>query len=168
MPANLVFRRPIMPVDEIPRDKWGHTCDVFTRQHRGWLACVEAIDRPVRSAEDAGLKSESLEHDYVVPATADESAATATIQRTILMEDVILESVGVGRSPVGDEQLVVTATSRAGKRLTHAIEHPACMRLEHTERGADEALFIDTSSHTVVLRFPITAPMEMLDGFVSD
>jgi hypothetical protein len=42
------------------------------------------------------------------------------------------------------------------------------MRLEHTEAGADEALYFDTDRHTVAVRFPITAPMEALDGFVPE
>jgi len=157
-----------MPIEEIPRHEWGRFCDTFSRQHRRWIIDVAASDhhdlRPAGSG--SGLEAEILEYDRVGRTTTDEgAAATATVQLKALIREAVLESIGLARSPAGEEQIVVTAESRTGKRLTHAVQAPTRVRLEHTEHGADQALYIDTKSYTVVIHFPITAPMEMLNGF---
>jgi len=155
-----------MPVDEIDRQKWDGFCEAFSRQHHGWLVDVEASD-PVwpGSPHAQSLNAEISEYDFQ---TLDERIAVETIHRKVLMQSVVLQSVSLAYCPSGEEQIVITAETREGKSWTHAVQKPARVRLEHTENGADEALYVDTGRYTIVVRFPITAPMEALDGFVSE
>lgn len=154
-----------MPLEEIPRREWDSFCETFNRQHRGWLVNVEATD-PVwpGPGRDSDQNAEISEYDFEAPG----QVATATIRRKALMQGVVLQSVLPTCCPSGEEQIVVTAQARDGKQLSHAVQKPARMRLEHTEHGADEALYVDTGRYTLAVRFPITAPMEVLDGFVSE
>src|SRR5690606_39276095 len=99
--------------------------------------------------------------------TPDERA-TATLQLKNIMRDAALKRIELTRIPAGGEQIVISAELRGGRLLTHAVTSPTGLRLESTGEGVDQALYLDTPSHTIVVRFPVTAPMEALDGFISE
>lgn len=158
-----------MPIEDIPRQDWKRFCAAFSTQHRGWLVSVETVD-PAAAPADAAqqeLAAETLAYDRVSE-PAPEERATATLQLKNIMHDAALKTIELTRIPAGGEQLVLSAEARDGRLLTHAILSPLRLRLESTDSGADQALYVDTQSHTIILRFPVTAPMEALDGIVSE
>jgi hypothetical protein len=135
-----------MPIDEISRGEWNRFCGSFSMQHKGWLADVEVPE----GASDPNLNQ----------------VGTLQVRR---LAHGPLSAVCVDRMTNGEDCIRIVTEDESARPAEHVISSPTRLRLEYTDAGADQALYIDSAhGETTAIRFPVTAPMEMLDGYVSE
>lgn len=127
----------------IPHDQWQDFCELFSRQHYGWVLTVglvdnHLVDRPLFQQEQ---------------------------EQRILFRDMVLR--GITLEHQFDQNQILIVLEDEGRRIVHRVTAPTQIIFEQTPQGEHQGTQIQTSSgHTILLRFRTAALPESLDGFI--
>jgi Family of unknown function (DUF5335) len=89
------------------------------------------------------------------------------IRDQVQARDLPLEGIAIEPNEIGEDQITIIAGAQGDARISHTIDGPDRVWLKQNEEGADEALEIESTDSTVLLRFRSTVKPEMLDGVLA-
>lgn len=125
---------------EIAATAWQTFCEYFTRQHRGWLTSIEAVEIDPRRG-DAGPNI------------------------TIIARDLPLQGVTLEQRAAELDLLVTVGKGR--ELFTHRVPGPTRIFALETGSGAHEGLRVEGDRETAItLQFRFPVKPETLNGWV--
>lgn len=96
-----------MPVQEIPRTEWVDFCDLFKREHRGWLTTIEVLDEdtsPMMTARNIALQDIIVDLDngnednikIILGRSPEKGIAHSIVEPTYMRLEYTLEGALMG------------------------------------------------------------------------
>lgn len=129
-----------MARQEVNVEEWSAFCEIFTRQHKGWLVTLKVIPSHMAAPSDAAAP-----------------AGSPPIVREQPLEGLSEDQAG------GEPELVILVGDR-NNHVSHLIRRPTRMVVQ-TGEGGVRSLRIDSRyGMTTFLEFRVSAPSETLDG----
>jgi len=130
-----------MLITTVPPNQWESFADQFSRQHRGWLVTLEAIDSRLLETDpdQAETQSRAL-------------AGDGTLREVALEQD-------------GETRRLRIVVGEGPDQVVHRTGPMLAVQFEATEAGDHQGLLIDDAGGiTTRVRFRAPAAPEMLDG----
>jgi len=130
-----------MPQTRIPQAEWKAFCELFSRQHRGWLVTLTTVDTRL------------LETDPDQSRSASET----------IVDEAALEGISTEHS--GGTQAISIIAGKDERRISHQVPNPQRLSLIHSADGEHKGLRVDGGKNqTTTIRFRVPARPETVDG----